>query len=66
MANPKFTLEEARTVAGLHLGAVTHAADRFAEEHKDDPVDWHVDVLLDNVQRDIMKLGIELEMQKGE
>lgn len=66
MTNPKFTLEEARTIAGLHLGAVTHAADRFAEEHNDDPVDWHVDVLLDDVQRDIMKLGIELEMQKGE
>lgn len=66
MTNPKFTLEEARTIAGLHLGAVTHAADRFVAAHKDDPVDWHVDVLLDDVQRDIMKLGIELEMQKGE
>ena len=65
MTNPKFTLEEARTIAGLHLGAVTHAADRFAEEHKNDPVDWHVDVLLDDVQRDIVKLGIELEMKKG-
>lgn len=66
MTNPKFTLEEARTIAGLHLGAVTHIADEFAAAHKDDPVDWHVDVLLDDVQRDIMKLGIELEMQKGE
>lgn len=66
MTNPKFTLEEARTIAGLHLGAVTHTADNFAAAHKDDPVDWHVDVLLDDVQRDIVKLGIELEMQKGE
>ena len=66
MTNPKFTLEEARTIADLHLGAVTHIADEFAAAHKDDPVDWHVDVLLDDVQRDIMKLGIELEMQKGE
>lgn len=66
MTNPKFTLEEARTIADLHLGAVTHTADRFTAAHKDDPVDWHVDVLLDDVQRDIMKLGIELEMQKGE
>lgn len=65
MTNPKFTLEEARTIAGLHLGAVTHAADRFAAAHKDDPVDAAVDVLLDDVQRDIVKLGIELEMQKG-
>ena len=64
MTNPKFTLEEARTIAGLHLGIVTHAADRFAEEHKDDPVDAAVDELLDNVQRDIMKLGIKLEIQK--
>ena len=66
MTNPKFTLEEARTIAGLHLGAVTHTADNFVAAHKDEPVDWHVDVLLDDVQRDIMKLGIELEMQKGE
>lgn len=65
MTNPKFTLEEARTIAGLHLGAVTHAADRFAAAHKNDPVDEKVDELLDNVQRDIMKLGIELEMMKG-
>ena len=66
MTNPKFTLEEARTIAGLHLGAVTHTADNFVSAHKDEPVDWHVDVLLDDVQRDIVKLGIELEMQKGE
>ena len=66
MTNPKFTLEEARTIASLHLGAVTHAADRFAEEHKNDSVDKNVDILLDDVQRDIVKLGIELEMQKGE
>ena len=66
MTNPKFTLEEARTIASLHLGAVTHIADRFAEEHKNDSVDKNVDILLDDVQRDIVKLGIELEMQKGE
>ena len=45
---------------------VNALADEFVAAHKDDPVDWHVDVLLDEVQRDIMKLGIELEMQKGE
>ena len=66
MTNPKFTLEEARALADLHLNIVTHIADEFIAAHKDDPVDWHVDVLLDDVQRDIMKLGIELEMQKGE
>lgn len=66
MTNPKFTLEQARTVAGLHLGAVTHTADEFAAAHKDDPVDEQVDVLLDDVQRDIVKLGIELELEKGE
>ena len=66
MTNPKFTLEEARAIADLHLGAVTHTADKFAAAHKDEPVDGAVDELLDDVQRDIMKLGIELEMQKGE
>ena len=64
MTNPKFTLEEARTIAGLHLGAVTHAADRFAEEHKNDSVDKNVDILLDDVQREIVSLGICLEMDK--
>ena len=64
MTNPKFTLEEARTVAGLHLGAVTYAADRFAEEHKNDSVDKYVDILLDDIQREIVSLGIRLEMDK--
>ena len=64
MTNPKFTLEEARTIAGLHLGAVMHAADRFAEEHKNDSVDKNVDILLDDVQREIVSLGICLEMDK--
>ena len=64
MTNPKFTLEEARTIAGLHLSAVTHAADRFAEEHKNDSVDKNVDILLDDVQREIVSLGIYLEMDK--
>ena len=66
MSNPKLTLEQARTVAGIYLGTVTAMADEFAAAHKDDPIDWHVDVLLDDVQRDIVKLGIELELQKGE
>ena len=48
------------------MGKINAMADEFAAAHKDDPVDWKVDVLLDDVQRDIMKLGIELEMQKGE
>jgi hypothetical protein len=65
MNNPKFVLDEARVLAGIYMGKVAAMADEFAEEHKDEPVDWHVDVLLDDVQRDIMKLGIELEMQKG-
>lgn len=66
MSNPKLTLEQARTVAGIYLGTVTAMADGFTAAHKDDPIDWHVDVLLDDVQRDIVRLGIELEMQKGE
>ena len=59
-------LERARAWATDVLDNVVNIADEFAAAHKDDPVDWHVDVLLDDVQRDIMKLGIELEMQKGE
>lgn len=61
-----FNLEQARMLANGQLNMVIAEADRFTAAHKDDPVDWHVDVLLDDVQRDIVKLGIELEMQKGE
>lgn len=59
-------LETAREIADKQLADVTHIADEFAAAHKDDPVDAAVDELLDDVQREIMKLGIELEMQKGE
>ena len=64
MSNPKFVLDEARTVAGIYLGKVTALADEFAAAHAEDPVDERVDVLLDDVQRDIMKLAIELELEK--
>ena len=60
-----FDLEQARMLANGQLNMVIVAADRFAAAHKDDPVDAAVDELLDNVQRDIVKLGIELEMKKG-
>ena len=63
---PYYKLDQARILANLSLGTTNAIADEFAAAHKDDPVDWRVDVLLDDVQRDIMKLGIELEMQKGE
>ena len=66
MNNPKLLLDEARVVAGIYMGKVNALANEFVAAHKDDPVDEQVDVLLDDVQRDIMKLGIELEMQKGE
>ena len=59
-------LETAREIADKQLADVTHIADEFAAAHKDDPVDERVDILLDETQREIMKLGIELEMQKGE
>jgi hypothetical protein len=59
-----YSLNDAREVAEEELRLVTTIADEFAAAHKDDPVDWRVDVLLDDVQRDIMKLGIELEMLK--
>lgn len=58
-------LDVARNVANLEYEAVTKKADEFAAAHKNEPVDSSVDELLDNIQRDIMKLGIELEMQKG-
>ena len=63
--HPLYTLKTARLMAENSLDYITARVDEFVEAHKDDPVDWHVDVLLDDVQRDIMKLGIELEMQKG-
>ena len=66
MSNPLYTLDVARTIAGIQLGTINAVVERFIEDHKDEPVDWYVDVLLDDVQRDIVKLGIELEMQKGE
>lgn len=58
-------IEVAREIANKQLADVTRIADEFAAAHKDDPVDWHMDVLLDDVQRDIVKLGIELELEKG-
>lgn len=58
-------IDTAREIATKQLTDVIHIADEFAAAHKYDPVDWHVDMLLDDVQRDIMKLSIELEMQKG-
>lgn len=64
--NLVYQLNEARKIAVDSLAHVVKMADDFAARHVDDPVDLHVDVLLDDVQRDIMKLGIELEMQKGE
>ena len=63
--NPYYDLNTARVIANSELDLVTRTADKFADAHRDDPVDWHVDVLLDDVQRDIVKLGIELELEKG-
>ena len=60
-----YSLNDAREVAEEELRLVTKMSDEFAAAHKDDPVDWHVDILLDDVQRDIVKLGIELELEKG-
>ena len=63
--HPLFDLDAARQIAEMSLNTTVRRADEFAAAHKNDPVDWRVDVLLDDVQRDIVKLGIELEMQKG-
>jgi hypothetical protein len=60
-----YDLDDAKIVADVELKSVTAIADEFAAAHKDDPIDAAVDELLDDVQRDIVKLGIELEMQKG-
>jgi hypothetical protein len=59
-----YDLEEARQIAGMELEIVITMVEAFVAAHENDPVDWRVDVLLDDVQRDIMKLGIELEMMK--
>ena len=63
---PYYELEQAKILAELSLGTTNAIADEFSAAHKDDPVDERVDILLDETQREIMKLGIELEMQKGE
>ena len=63
---PYYRLDQAKILADLSLGTINAIADEFAAAHADDPVDERVDVLLDETQREIMKLGIELEMQKGE
>lgn len=64
--NPYYDLDTARIVANSELDLVVRTADAFAAAHKNDPVDAKVDELLDDVQRDIVKLGIELELQKGQ
>ena len=61
---PLYTLKAARLMAENSLDYITARVDEFTAAHKDEPVDWRVDALLDDVQRDIMKLGIELEMAK--
>ena len=63
---PYYKLAEAQILADLSLSETVAIADNFAAAHKDTPVDERVDILLDETQREIMKLGIELEMQKGE
>ena len=63
--NPYYDLDTARIVANSELDLVVRAADAFAAAHKNDSIDAEVDELLDDVQRDIVKLGIELELQKG-
>lgn len=62
---PYYQLVQARLLATYALEETVRMADEFAAAHKDDPVDEQVDELLDNVQRDIVKLGIELELKKG-
>lgn len=60
--NPHYDLDTARIVANSELDLVVRAADEFAAAHKNDPVDAEVDELLDDIQRDIVKLSIELEL----
>ena len=59
-----YNLEQARAVAKVVLDNVIRVSDEFAAAHKNDPIDSQVDVLLDDVQRDIMKLAISIEMEK--
>ena len=61
---PYYRLDEAQILADLSLDETVAIADNFAAAHAEEPVDERVDVLLDGVQRDIMKLAIELELEK--
>ena len=55
-------LARAKAWAADVLDNVVNIADEFTAAHKNDSVDAEVDELLDDVQRDIVKLGIELEL----
>lgn len=59
-----YSLTDAREIAEEELRLVVEMSDKFAEEHKNDSVDKRVDILLDDVQREIVSLGIRLEMDK--
>lgn len=58
-----YTLDEARTVANESLQRVCEMADKFRDEHTEE-VNEGVDVLLDAVQRNIMMIAIEKEVNK--
>lgn len=59
-----FDLEDAREVAKEELRIVVEMSDRFVEEHKNDRINKNIDILLDNTQREIVSLGIRLELDK--
>ena len=59
-----FDLKDAKEVAEIELNLVIKTADEFTKEHKNDSIDKNVDILLDDVQREIMSLGIRLEVDK--
>ena len=62
--HPLYDLRAAKAMADHDLEVIVKTADEFTAAHKDDPVDERVDILLDETQREIMKLAIQIEMKK--
>lgn len=58
----KHSLEEAREIANRVYTDIHEKCDQFIEAHKNDPVDYAVDELLDDVAYEIMRESVERDL----
>jgi predicted nucleotidyltransferase len=63
--NGCYTLGDARWMGRVAIDRITEMADKFRTDNIE-KVNEEVDILLDSVQKDIMKLAIQVEMKKEE